>query len=147
MRKTIMISFRTSQELKESLDRIVCASNNSRSSIIEMIMRDFLSRNQEKGTHAPTGNGRMEFSVTKEEVSGSEKNVYLLLGGIRVGLPKNLQSKISLDEKTGIYQIEFSALEEENNYSAEGPRRGTKSEIEFRDQTIMKEDALHAESA
>ena len=44
MRKTVMISFRTSQELKDSLDRIVSQSNGSRSSMIEVMMRDFLSR-------------------------------------------------------------------------------------------------------
>jgi len=86
----------------------------------------------------------MELCVTEEEGSRPEKNVYLLLGGVRIDLPKNLQSKISLNEKTGIYQIEFAATEEESISSPEGSRRGTKTEIEFRDQTIRKEGAPNA---
>ena len=143
MKKTVMISFRTSQDLKDCLDKIVSESNSSRSSVIEMIMREFLARNQEKWAQAPNGISRTELCIREEERNRSEKNVCLFLGGIRIDLPKNLKSKISLDEKKGIYQIELVVPKEENISSAEELGRGTKSEIEFRDQTVIREDASH----
>ena len=144
MRKTVMISFRTSQELKDCLDRIVSQSNGSRSSMIEVMLRDFLSRNQEKWAQAPDSMGPRGPCIMEEERDRSEKHVYLLLGGVRIGLPKNLQSRITLDEKTGGYQIEFAVPEEMNIPSPEGPARGTKREMELPDPRRIKEKALNA---
>lgn len=106
MFKTVTVSFRTRQELLEGLDSICEEFKCSRSSLIETILREFLSGKD--GSTVWNGNGAVVTAAEQQpqEVE-SERVVYLLLGGVRIGLPKNLRFQILFDEKISAFQLDL----------------------------------------
>ena len=106
MFKPVTITFRTSRELREMLDRIGQEAKRSRSSLIEMILSDFISRRKGiKGIAPPSPHG-----------GDREEMKYIDLGGVRIALPKDLPLKIFYDESVSAFQIDF--------HSREGDLRG-----------------------
>ena len=107
MFKTVTVSFRTRQELLEGLDLICEEYKCSRSSLIETILREFLSSRE----GSPVQNGSWDIVTATEqhtqEVETGDGIVFLLLGGVRVGLPKNLRFQILFDEKISAFQLDL----------------------------------------
>ena len=111
MFKTEIITFRTSRDLREWLDQAGRASRCSRSSFIETILRDFLAGRKE-GVSPPDTGGTGEITawpVTREG-EGEETRV-LMLGGVRIALPKDIPVKISFDERGAAFQIDLASGE------------------------------------
>ena len=108
MFKTVSVSFRTRQELLEGLDRICGEFKCSRSSLIETILREFLSG---RGPSAPkNGNGTAAVGAEREyqAVESGDTIVYLSLAGVRLGLPKNLRFQVLFDEKSSAFQLDLA---------------------------------------
>jgi predicted transcriptional regulator len=111
MFKTEVITFRTSRELKEFLDRAGRDSKRSRSSLIEAILRDFLAV-KEGGLASPEDSGVMRPSAgaAKGGDNGEEMKT-LMLGGVRITVPNDLPVKISFDEGAASFRIELASRE------------------------------------
>ncbi|HME45674.1 MAG TPA: hypothetical protein VKF36_21460 [Syntrophorhabdales bacterium] len=107
MFKTVSVSFRTRHELLEGLDRICEEFKCSRSSLIETILREFLSGKD--GSAVRNGNLGVVTAAEQQpqEVESGDGVVYLLLGGVRIGLPKNLRFQILFDEKVSAFQLDL----------------------------------------
>jgi hypothetical protein len=114
MYKTVTISFRTRKELLEWLDRVSTESQCSRSSLIETILRNFLA---ERG-------GKQVLFDDFQEIKDEMKNVpsiegelpsdgvpFVDVGGVRIGLPKNLRCQIFFDKNRSVFQLDFSPQE------------------------------------
>jgi len=103
MFKTVTVSFRTKQELLDGLDRICGEFKCSRSSLIETILREFLSDKALSSNH----NHGLDLNVQQRQGAGSDDVVHVSLGGVRLGLPKNLRFQIAFDEKSSVFQLEL----------------------------------------
>jgi hypothetical protein len=108
MFKRVTVSFRTRQELLEGLDRICGELKCSRSSLIETILREFLSdRGGSILQHGSRGvsKGAEQHPHAVESGNGV---VYLSLAGVRLGLPKNLRFQVLFDEKNSAFQLDLA---------------------------------------
>ena len=107
MFKTVSVSFRTRHELLEGLDRICEEFKCSRSSLIETILREFLSGKD--GSTVRNGSwGVVTAAEQQPEAIESENGVvYLYLGGVRLGLPKNLCFQVLFDEKNSAFHLDI----------------------------------------
>jgi len=103
MFKTVTVSFRTKQELLEGLDHICGEFKCSRSSLIETILREFLSG---KGGNSMPTRG-LVLNAEQQSDAESDDVVHVSLGGVRLGLPKNLRFQIAFDEKSSVFQLEL----------------------------------------
>lgn len=112
MFKTATVSFRTKQELLELLDHVSRESECSRSFLIEMILRKFLTDNDGSGTkhERPVEIKGCEPSADEGELS--DGNVYISMGKFRIGLPKDLGYKIIFDEKKSAFQLDLLPSDE-----------------------------------
>ena len=108
MFKPVSISFRTSEELRSSLDCIGRQWGRSRSSLIETILREFLQREQNEEGLAEKGDARTVV-LAKEGDPQAEETTYIVLGGVRIALSKDLPIKIAFDEKTSTLRIEIDS--------------------------------------
>lgn len=111
MFKTEVITFRTSRELREFLDREGQEAKCSRSTLIETILRDFQEVKRE-GVFPPEAVGtRKAFGWPVKRADEGEEMKFLMLGGVRIALPKNLPLKISFNEGAGAFQIDLATGE------------------------------------
>jgi hypothetical protein len=112
MFKTVTVSFRTRQELLESLDLASRESMCSRSSLIEKILRKFLADIEEKGIR-PENSGESKGAAPAEEADVSTDGlVHVTVGKVRIGLPRNLRCKINFDENGSALRLDLASDEE-----------------------------------
>jgi predicted transcriptional regulator len=123
MFKPVSISFRTSEDLRSSLDRIGRQWGRSRSSLIETILREFIQREQDEAGLAEKGGARTVV-VAKEGDAQAEETTYIALGGVRIALSKDLPIKIAFDEKTSTFHIEFDSNGKRKIFDVKPPLRG-----------------------
>ena len=113
MNKTVMISFRTTQELRECLDRIGQERRRSRSSMIEMILSKFFFTRADDDPQGVNPEEKRTPAKLDDAVAHAEDMTTIVLGGVRISLPKDLPCKIAFDEKTSALQIAFGGDQEE----------------------------------
>ena len=109
MFKPVSICFRTSEELRSSLDRLGRQWGRSRSSLIEMLLQRFLQKGEDEATPAEVGREARTVVVAREGSPQQEETTYVVLGGVRIALSKELSLKISFDEKASTFRIEFDS--------------------------------------
>jgi hypothetical protein len=110
MYKTVTISFRTRKELLEWLDRVSLESKCSRSSLIETILRNFLAGRGEK-VFQPESQIEIKDLPSIEGEIPSDGSPFVDVGGVRIGLPKNLRCQIFFDKDRSVFQLDFSPHE------------------------------------
>jgi predicted transcriptional regulator len=113
MNKTVMISFRTTQELRECLDRIGREKRRSRSSMIETILNRFLFARADDDSKAVSPEEKRALAQIDGDAAREDDMTTIVLGGMRISLPKDLPCKIAFDEKTSALQISFGSDHEE----------------------------------
>jgi hypothetical protein len=114
MHKTVTISFRTRKELLEWLDRVSAESRCSRSSLIETILRNFLAESGGKQVlfdDFPEIKDEMKDVPSIEGELPSGGGPFVEVGGVRIGLPKNLRCQIFFDRNRSVFQLDFSPQE------------------------------------
>jgi predicted transcriptional regulator len=124
MFKPVSISFRTSEELRSSLDRIGRQWGRSRSSLIETVLREFLHREQDEAGLAEKGEDARTVVLAKEGDPQAEETTDIVLGGVRIALSKDLPIKIAFDEETSTFRIEFDSNGKRKFFEVKQPSRG-----------------------
>jgi len=112
MYKTVTVSFRTRRELLEWLDRVSVESQCSRSSLIETILRNFLAGRSEKVSQSESHLETKDLPSIEGEIP-SDGIPFVDVGGVRIGLPKNLRCQIFFDKDRSIFQLNFASQEDE----------------------------------
>jgi hypothetical protein len=93
--------------LREFLDREGRESKCSRSSLIEKVLRDFLAVKEGGVSPTEAGGARKTSAWPVKRGDDGEEMKILMLGGVRIALPKDLPVKISFDEGAAAFQIEL----------------------------------------
>ncbi len=122
MRKDITICFRTSDDLRNALEKVAREERRSLSSVIELILTDYLGKN---GAYLKEGE-RRRFSRKKVAIpaliKGSDQKrtvnqagviIDLSLGGLRLSLPKECVSAFYTDTEKARFETSF-VLPEKN---------------------------------
>ncbi|HVN94944.1 MAG TPA: hypothetical protein VMT62_00795 [Syntrophorhabdaceae bacterium] len=111
MFKTVTISFRTKQELLDWLDHVSQESKCSRSALIEAILRKSI----DEGFQGDTMFNRIveeRGSAAAEERSLSSEDVsYVTVGGVKIGLPKNISCNISFDQDKSTFSLDLTPVD------------------------------------
>lgn len=107
MFKMVMVSFRTSQDLKDSLDQIGREVQRSRSSLIETILKEYMIAKRRRNGKAGIGAPQETAPLLGEGPAVLEDGNHIVLGGVRIAIPKDLPLKIVFDEKTAAFRVEF----------------------------------------
>ena len=113
MNKTVLISFRTTQELRECLDRIGRENRRSRSSMIETILNKFFFARADDDSTVVSPDEKRALAQIDGDGAREDDMTTIVLGGVRISLPKDLPCKIAFDEKTSALQISFGPDHEE----------------------------------
>ena len=121
MKKEITICFRTSNELRSSLENLAHKDRRSLSSTIELILADYLSQShvfpqqQERRRHV-----RKAVSIPAQVKSGApggrQHGAVILdisLSGLRLTLPKECMSEIYAGAEAPRFEASFALPEEE----------------------------------
>jgi hypothetical protein len=108
MYKTVTVSFRTKRKLMELLDRMSRKSGCSRSSLIEAVLHSVLTGKADSGFKLENRVEIKGMEPFTEEDGPPEDVSYVTVGGVRVGLPKNRQCRISFDERQSVFQLDFT---------------------------------------
>jgi len=120
MKKNSLICFRASKALHESLAQIAHADRRSLSSMIEMILTNYLTdkktfpgiemrKHPRKPVSLPTVINQREF-----EQIGKGLIIDISLGGARILIPKDFEQNITINSKGSKFDIIFD-LSAENN--------------------------------
>lgn len=112
MFKTAAVSFRTRQELLELLDHVSRESECSRSSLIETILQKFLADKDGNGVQVENQVEIKGGAPAADEGELSDGIVYISMGKLRIGLPKDLGCKIIFDEKNSAFRLDLLPGEE-----------------------------------
>lgn len=118
MKKDSIICFRVSKELHKSLAQIARADRRSLSSMIEMILSNYLTdkktftglemrRYPRKPVDIPTVIRWQEF-----EQSGKGSIADISLGGVRILIPKDFAQNVTIDSKGSKFNIIFDLPQE-----------------------------------
>jgi len=124
MYKTVTVSFRTKRKLMELLDRMSRKSGCSRSSLIEAVLHNVLTGKAESGLKL---DNRVEIRALEPftDADGLPEGVtYVTVGGVRVGLPKNRQCRISFDERQSVFQLDFAKGDDDESEGLPSPGGG-----------------------
>lgn len=108
MYKTVTVSFRTKRKLMELLDRMSRKWGCSRSSLIEAVLRSFLTGKSDLGVKLDNGVEMKGLEPFVDDERPPEGVTYVTVGGVRVGLPKNRRCRISFDERESVFQLDFA---------------------------------------
>ena len=113
MFKTVTVTFRTRREMLEWLDQCSRESQCSRSSLIEMVLSNYLADRIEKRGHLDVKQDmRKKVAVLSRSI---ESNDYasVILGGVRIGLPKDRQCTIVFSKDESAFKLDFTNTGEE----------------------------------
>lgn len=117
MFKTVTVTFRTRREMLEWLDQCSRESKCSRSSLIEMVLNGYLADRMEKRGHLDVKQDmRRKVAVLSRSIE-SQDYASVVLGGVRIGLPKDRQCTIVFSKDEYAFKLDFSNAEEEQQIS------------------------------
>jgi hypothetical protein len=122
MKKDITICFRTSDGLRNALDKVAREDRRSLSSVIELVLTDYLEKSGEYMKEHEKRRFTRKKVAFPAFIQGSSKEgevhdagviVDISLGGLRVSLPKECTSKVYTDTEKAQFETSF-VLPEEN---------------------------------
>ena len=140
MKKDITICFRTSENLREALERVARGERRSLSALIQNVLHDYLNQkrippsDKEKRRHP-----RREVSLPAFTSLGDSEGAHpsiihdISLGGLRLSLPKEARVSIHEDEEKTYIDILFALPAEKSPVKMRckpGRIRQTNGEIE-----------------
>ena len=124
MKKPITICFRTSEELRGTLERMAREDRRSLSSMIELVLtdylkgkRDFSDRDQMERRRYPRKQVTLPAYVEVSDAGDTQYGAVILdlsLGGMRVSIPKECVSKIYEKGKKSRFATSFTLPSEKN---------------------------------
>lgn len=113
MFKTVTITFRTRREMLEWLDQCSRESQCSRSSLIEMVLNNYLTDRIEKRGHLDIKQDmRKKVTALSRNIEGRDY-ASVILGGVRIGLPKDRQCTIVFSKDESVFKLNFADSDEE----------------------------------
>jgi hypothetical protein len=114
MKKDSLIGFRASKELQESLFKVAKADRRSLSSMIEMILTNYL-----KDQKAAFGNDMRKhprkplavptvIKIQELEEIGIGSIIDISLSGVRISIPKDFEQNITMNTKGSKFELIFN---------------------------------------
>lgn len=120
MKKDSLICFRTSKKLHESLVQIAYADRRSLSSMIEMILSNYLTEKKAFSGMEMRKHPRKPVSIPVVinqkgiEQIGKGSIVDISLGGARILIPKDFAQNIAINSKGSKFDVRFDLPTESN---------------------------------
>jgi hypothetical protein len=112
MFKTVTVTFRTRREMLEWLDQCSRESQCSRSSLIEMVLSDYLADRIEKRGHLDIKQDMRKKITALSQNIESRDYASVILGGVRIGLPKDRQCTIVFSKDESVFKLDFANSDE-----------------------------------